>query len=66
MGGTVSSTTVRITTPPGQYRPGGTSSYTGLPSTPTEIASRPTSPTTPSTGAAPSNPTSGNSSVRTY
>jgi hypothetical protein len=39
---TVAASTVHISSPPGQYRPGGTSSFTGLTNTPMQIASRPT------------------------
>lgn len=50
----VTTTTVQISTPPGQYRPGGTSSYQsyGLP-TQTEIASRAASPAAPPAPAPP-------------
>jgi hypothetical protein len=45
--------TVRIAAPAGQYRPGGTSTFTGLPASGVEIASRPaTGPAAPATPAA--------------
>lgn len=76
----VASATVQITAPAGQYRPGGTSTYTGAPTKAVEVASRPTtaavapgipSPTIPTPGATPLPsqvpiyPT-GNTSTRTY
>jgi ribonuclease E len=38
-------TTVRISAAPGQYRPGGTSSYTATAKSPVEVATRPGAPT---------------------
>lgn len=63
-------TAVRIDAPAGQYRPGGTSTYTGTPATNVEVASLPAA-TTPATSTRPlpSNvpiyPT-GNTTGRTY
>jgi hypothetical protein len=58
--------TVRIEAPAGQYRPGGTSSYTGTPTTPVEVASRPTTPS-PTAAPLPSNvPIYPAGNVRTY
>lgn len=45
-------TAVRIDAPAGQYRPGGTSTYTGVPTTNVEVASLPAA-TTPGTSAKP-------------
>jgi len=67
---TVATSTVRIDAPAGQYRPGGTSTYSGVPTTSIEVASRPTTvgpatATTPLPSNVPIYPT-GNTSVRTY
>jgi hypothetical protein len=48
--------TVRISAPAGQYRPGGTSTYTGSPTSGIEVASRPTT-STASTVSMPSGDT---------
>jgi hypothetical protein len=65
--------TVRITAPAGQYRPGGTGTFTGLP-TDVEIAFRPAStvsataaPTTPAgTATSPVAAPSAETGTRTY
>lgn len=67
--------TVQITAPAGQYRPGGTSTYTGAPTNAIEVASRPSTTTaiptpqiptaSPLPGQVPIYPT-GNTSTRTY
>jgi hypothetical protein len=67
---TVAAAIVRIDVPAGQYRPGGTSSYSGVPTTSIEVASRPTTvapaPTaTPLPSNVPIYPT-GNTRVRTF
>ena len=67
---TVAAATVRIDAPAGQYRPGGTSSYSGVPTTSIEVASRPTTAApapaaTPLPTSVPIYPT-GNTRVRTF
>jgi hypothetical protein len=58
--------TVRIDAPAGQYRPGGTSSYTNTTPAPIEVATRPTT-TSPATAPLPSNaPIYPAGNVRTY
>jgi hypothetical protein len=63
-------TTVQLTTPAGQYRPGGTTSYTG-PGSAVEVATRPTAPTSPPPSdpwapTAPATPATPATGTRTY
>jgi hypothetical protein len=69
-GNVATAETIRIDAPAGQYRPGGTSTYSGVP-TSVEVASRPASlPPATSTKPLPSNvpiyPTGNNTTGRAY
>jgi hypothetical protein len=68
---TVAAPTVHIASPPGEYRPGGTSSFTGLTTGPAQVATRPTEGMPPSAApmtpnGLPSYPTDSNSGVQRY
>jgi hypothetical protein len=63
---TVTASTVRIDAPAGQYRPGGTSTYSGAPTTPVEVASRPTTVTAPAAPLPSNVPIYPAGNVRTY